>query len=625
MILDWRDIYQDKLTDATTALMNIKKGSRVFIGSACGEPQLLVKKLIDIAPNLADVEIIHFLDIGKASYTEERFTNNFRHNTLFIGSGARKAIQEGRADYTPCFLSEIPLLMQRKRIPIDTALITVSSPNKSGFVSLGVSVDITKTAVELADYVIAEVNPNMPRTMGDSFVHVKEIDAFVENDEPILEFRQEAPGDIAKTIGEYISELIDNGSTIQTGIGRIPGAVYPYLLNKKDLGVHTEVFTQAIIDLIEAGVITGKKKTLHPGKVVASFCLGTKHLYDYIDDNPLFEFHPSHYVNDPIVIARNDKMISINAALTVDLSGQACADSIGFKFYSGIGGQADFVRGSVMSKGGKSIIVLPSTTEDGKKSRIVPYIQPGGGAVVTRGDIHYVITEYGIAYLHGKSVRDRALALITIAHPDFREELLEAAKEQNYVYKDQIVPKTVYPKKYETYWKDKNNQEIFFRPLKPTDERGIQELFYSLPEQDVHTRFFTHLNALPHKVAQPLAVIDYMDKMAIAGTIGEEGPEGREQIIAVGRYFRDPNTNMAEVAFTTHHDWQNRGIGTFLLRYLINIAIEHNIKGFTADVLAENERMMRVFHKAGYPLRSRLEYGVYELELHFDESPPHTT
>jgi acyl-CoA hydrolase/GNAT superfamily N-acetyltransferase len=617
MILNWHTTYQSKLTDARTALNRIRKGARVFIGSACGEPQLLVKTLIDVADNLADTEIIHFLDLGIASYTDEKFTEKFRHNALFIGSNTRAAIKEGRADYTPIFLSEIPLLMLRGSLPIDVALISVSPPDKNGYVSLGISVDITKTACEAADYVVAEVNPNMPRTLGDSFLHVSEIDAFVENDIPLLEFVQKAPGDIAKSIGEHIADLIENESTIQTGVGRIPNSVFPYLLNKRDLGIHTETFTDGIIDLIEAGVITCKKKSLHPGKVIAAFCMGTKRLYDYVDNNPLFEFHPCKYVNDPYVIAQNDRMVSINSALTVDITGQVNSDSLGFIFYSGIGGQVDFVRGSAMSRRGKSIMVLPSTTDDGKNSRIVPYLSPGSGVVVTRGDIHYVVTEYGVAYVHGKSIRDRAMVLINIAHPNFREELLEAAKKQGYVYRDQTLPVVLYPKGYETYWTDTKGTEIFFRPVKPTDERAIQEMIYALPEQDIYTRFFQNLKSFSHKIAMPLAAIDYNDRMAIAAVTGKEEPESREQIVAVGRYIRDPDTNFAEVAFTTHHEWQDRGIGTFLLQYLVRIAKEKNIKGFTADVLARNTPMMKVFSKVGHPLKTHLEYGVYELNIPF--------
>ncbi len=620
MISNWADTYKNRLTDARTALSMIRRGARVFIGSACGEPQLLVRTLIDVAANLADTEIIHFLDLGISQYTNEVFNEQFRHNALFIGPSTRLAIKEGRADYTPIFLSEIPLLMQRGNMPIDVALITVSPPDNSGFVSLGISVDITKTAAEVASYVIAEVNPNMPRTLGDSFLHVSEIDAFVENDAPLLEFMQKSPDTIAKAIGENIAELIENESTIQTGVGKIPNSIYAYLMNKKDLGVHTETFTEGLIDLIEAGVITCRKKSLHPGKVVASFCMGTKRLYDYVHNNPFFEFRPSIYVNDPYVISRNDKMVSINSALTVDLTGQVCSDSLGFEFYSGIGGQVDFVRGAAMSRRGKSIMVLPSVTDDGKTSRIVPYHSPGSGVVVTRGDIHYVVTEFGVAYVHGKSIRDRAVALINISHPDFREELLEAAKKQGYVYKDQILPAVLYPKAYETYWTDKKGVSVFFRPVKATDERAIQDLIYGLPPQDIYTRFFQNLKSFHHKVAMPLAAIDYNNKMAIAAVTGKEEPGNREQIVAVGRYIRDANTNFAEVAFTTHQDWQNRGIGTFLIQSLIRIAKEHNINGITADVLTSNTPMMKVFSKASGNLKMHQAYGVNEIEIPFEKN-----
>jgi acyl-CoA hydrolase/N-acetylglutamate synthase-like GNAT family acetyltransferase len=619
MTVNWHDTYKERLTDARTALSRIKKGAKVFIGSACGEPQLLVKTLIDVADNFADTEIIHFLDMGSAPYIDEKYNEKFRHNALFIGAKARDAIKEGRADYTPIFLSEIPLLMQRGSMHIDVALITVSPPDESGYVSLGISVDITKTAAEVAKYVVAEVNPNMPRTLGDSFLHVSEIDAFVENDVPLLEFVQKSPGDTARAIGELIADLIENESTIQTGVGRMPNSVFPYLMNKKDLGVHTETFTEGIIDLIEAGVVTNRKKTLHRGKIVASFCMGTQRLYRYVHNNPLFEFRPCRYVNDPYVIAQNDKMVSINSALTVDITGQVCSDSLGFVFYSGIGGQVDFVTGSSMSRRGKSIMVLRSTTDDEKTSRIVPYHAPGSGIVVTRGAIHYVVTEYGVAYVHGKSIRERAMALINIAHPKFRDELLEAAKRQGYIYKDQTLPVVLYPKEYETHWTDKKGTPIFFRPVKATDERAIQEMIYDLPEQDIYTRFFQTLKSFPHKVAMPLAAIDYNDKMAIAAVTGKEEPESREQIVAVGQFIRDPHSNFAEVAFTTHKDWQNRGIAAFLLQYLIEIARGKNIKGFTADVLVTNFPMMRVFSEAGYPIETHLEYGAYQIEIPFGE------
>ncbi len=617
MIHNWLSIYKEKLTDAKTALSCIRRGSRIFIASACGEPQLLVETLLEMAPSVSDVEVIHFLDLGLTDYTSDIYTEHFRHNALFIGANARAAIKAGHADYTPIFLSEVPLLMERGTMPIDVALITVSPPDMNGYVSLGISVDITKTAAEVARYVVAEVNTNMPRTLGDSFLHVSQISAFVESDTPLLEFQLRAPDHIAQAIGQFIADLIDNESTIQTGVGKIPNSVFPYLTNKKDLGIHTETFTGGLIDLIESGVVTCQKKSLHPGKIVASFCMGTRHLYDFVDNNPLFEFRPCKYVNDPYVIAQNDRMVSINSALTVDLTGQVCSDSLGFDFYSGIGGQVDFVRGSAMSRRGKSIMVLPSTTEDGTISRIVPYPSAGSGVVVTRGDIHYVVTEYGIAYVHGKSIRDRAMMLISIAHPKFRDELLEAAKRQGYIYRDQALPAVLYPKEYEINWTDKTGTSLFFRPVKATDERAIQDLIYGLPPQDVFTRFFHSLKSFSHKVAMPLAAIDYNDKMAIAAVIGKEEPEGREKIVAIGRYINNPNSRYAEVAFTTHQDWQNRGIGTFLLRYLIRIAQEKNIVGFTADVLSRNKAMMQVFAKSGHPMTTHLDSGVNEIKIDF--------
>jgi acyl-CoA hydrolase/GNAT superfamily N-acetyltransferase len=620
MIYEWRQTYGSRLTDALTALKRIKKGSRIFIGSACGEPQLLVKTLIEIAPQMYDTEIYHFLDLGSAEYAEDKYSEHFRHNALFIGQSTRKAVEEGRADYTPVFLSEIPNLMIRGNLRIDVALIQVSPPDKNGYVSLGISVDITKTAAEVASYIIAEVNPNMPRTHGDSFLHVSEIDAFVENDVPLIEFQSKAPNEIIESIGSIIADLVENESCIQTGIGKIPNSVLPYLMNKKDLGVHTEVFTDGLIDLIEAGVITNRKKNINQGKVVASFCIGSRKLYDYVDDNPLFEFRPCSYVNNANIIRRNDRCTAINSALTVDLTGQVCSDSLGFRFYSGIGGQADFVRGARMSNRGRSIMTLPSTTDDGINSRIVPFLDPGSGVVISRASVNYVVTEYGYAYIHGKTIRERALALINIAHPKFRDWLLECAKQQGYVYKDQILPAVLYPREYEIWLKDKKDKEIFFRPTRSTDERAIQDLVYSLPEQDIYTRFFQNLRKFPHKLAMPMAAIDYYDQMAVVGVLGKEAPDGREQVIALGHYVRDPVTNTAEVAFTIDHDFQDRGIGTFLLNHLCRIAVDRNIRGFTADVLARNTPMMKVFSKTGYPLKVKLEYGVYELEIPFEEA-----
>ncbi|MCD6570797.1 MAG: GNAT family N-acetyltransferase [Deltaproteobacteria bacterium] len=617
---NWKKYYKDRLLEPQDALSPIRRGSRVFIGSGCGEPQLLVQTLMNMALNLADTEIMHFLTTGKAPYTQERFTSIFRHNAFFVGPSTREAIWEGRADYTPIFLSEVPLLFKTGRIHIDTALISVTPPDKYGYVSLGVSVDVTKTAAENADYVVAEVNTNMPKTLGDSFLHISQINAFVESSNPIGEFHVEDPGEVAKQIGKYIADLIEDASTIQVGYGSIPNAVIYHLKEKKDLGIHTETFTDGLIDLIKDGVITCRKKNLHPGKIIASFCMGSNKLYKFIDENPMFEFHPAHYVNDPFVIAKNNNMVSINAALSVDLTGQVCSDSLGYLFYSGIGGQVDFVRGAARSKGGKSIIALPSTTNDGKRSRIVPYLEEGSGAVLTRGDVHYVVTEYGIAYLHGKSIRERAMALINIAHPSFRSTLLEAAKLKGYVYKNQIIPAgAIYPEKHETYWTDGKDRQIFFRPAKPTDEKRVQDLIYSLPDNDLYKRFFRTIKSFPHEMAQSVVAIDYENRMAILGIVGKEGPESREEIIALGQYVRDKSTNIADVALTVHKDFQGCGIGTFLLWYLIQVAREHGVAGFSAEVLKENDAIMKISKNCGYPLKATWAYGgVYKLLVRFE-------
>jgi acetyl-CoA hydrolase len=358
---------------------------------------------------------------------------SFRHNAFFIGSNVREAVNEGRADFTPIFLSEIEALFESGQMPIDVALIHVSPPDEHGFCSFGVGVEVTKTAAMKAEYVIAQVNPQMPRALGDSFIHVSNVTYFVPVDTPILELPRVRMGEEHAQIGQNVAELIRDGDTLQMGIGAIPDAVLAFLKDRRDLGVHTEMFSDGIVELVEAGIITGAKKTLHPGKMVASFVLGSRRLYDFLNNNPLVELHPSYYVNDPFVIAQNRNMVAINSALQVDLTGQVVADSIGHTFYSGIGGQVDFIRGSARSKGGRPIIALLSTAKNGEISRIVSEIDPGAGVVTSRGDVHYVVTEYGVAYLHGKTIRERAKALINIAHPAFREDLTRQARELHYL------------------------------------------------------------------------------------------------------------------------------------------------------------------------------------------------
>lgn len=427
--------WQDRILSADAAAQQIRSGQRVFLTGNCSTPQMFVQALCQRYRELQGVELVQLLDMGPGSYITEAMAEHIRVNSIFISAKVRKAVNEGLADFTPIRLSEIPWLFKRGRLVLDVAVIQVSPPDRHGYCSYGVEVGVTKTAAESAGIVIAEVNPNMPRTLGDSFIHVDQIQHFIEVDYPLPEVLPEPASDVQNMIARHIAEQIPDGATLQLGIGGIPDAVLRRLTNHKNLGIHTELFSDGVMDMIEAGIITNAAKSLHPGKVIAGFTIGTRKLYEYIHDNPIFEFHRTEYVNDPFVIARNDRMISINSALEVDLTGQVCADSIGPKFYSGVGGQLDFVRGASRSKDGKSFIALPSTAKNGTLSRIVPQLKPGAGVTTSRNDVHYVATEYGVADLWGRTIAERVHALVNIAHPDFRESLLAYAREQNYVGK----------------------------------------------------------------------------------------------------------------------------------------------------------------------------------------------
>jgi 4-hydroxybutyrate CoA-transferase len=428
----WLDLYRQRRCSAEEAASSLQSGQRVFLTGNCSVPQTVLKALVERAPSLKNVEMTQVLTVGAADYVAPEMQEHMRVNTLFISPNVREAVWDGRADFTPVFLSEIPRLFRTNLRP-NAALIHVAPPDEHGFCSFGVEVGVTKTAAEVADIVIAEVNPRMPRTLGDSFIHVSKLTHIVEVDYQLPEMPMGEPSPIQDEIGKHIAGLIDNGSTLQTGIGGIPDAVLKWLTDKRDLGVHTELFSDGVIDLVNMGIINNEAKTLHPGKIIAGFALGTQRLYDFLDDNPIVELHPTEYVNDPFRIAQNDKMVAINSAIEVDLTGQICADSMGHKFYSGVGGQVDFIRGAARSKGGKPIIALPSTTKNDTISRIVWQLKPGAGVVTTRNDVHYIVTEYGVAYLYGKTIRERAQALISIAHPNFREELEEKARELGYL------------------------------------------------------------------------------------------------------------------------------------------------------------------------------------------------
>ena len=423
--MTWESEYKKKLLTANEALSCVRSGTRVYIQPGCAEPEALVEALMRRAPELYDVEIVHMMTMGCAPYVAPEMTGHFRHNAMFIGSNVREAINDGRADYTPIHLSDIEALFESGAMPLDVALIEVSPPDSHGFCSFGVGVDTTLTAAKCARYVVAQVNDNMPRTYGDSFIHVSDIDAVVESSRPLCELKKPEVTGMHVAIARNVAGLIEDGAVLQTGVGGIPDAVLPFLSDRKDLAVHSELVSEGVIPLIENGVITGARKNFKPRKIIVGFALGTKRFFEFVDNNPIFEFHPTAYTNDPSLIARNDNMIAINSALQVDLTGQVCSDSIGNQFYSGIGGQVDFLRGASRSKGGKPIIAIPSTAKNGTISRIVPMLSPGAGVVTSRGLVRYVVTEHGVAYLHGKSIRERARALIQIADPKFRAELYE--------------------------------------------------------------------------------------------------------------------------------------------------------------------------------------------------------
>jgi len=434
--MGWKDDYRSKQMSAEQALQAVRSEDRVWIQSGCGTPSVLVDALVANAPHLRDVEIVHMMTLGSARYTRPEYEGHFRHRGLFLGPNVRDAVAAGRADYTPIFLSEIEGLFESGQLPLDVVLMQVSPPDAHGFVTLGTTVDCTLTAVRLARTVIAEVNRQMPRTQGETAIHVSHLTAVVESDRPLLELHTEPFTEMHMRVARNVASLIPDGATLQTGIGGISEAVLHCLDDKRDLGIHTEMCPDGVVDLMESGVMNGEGKSIHRGKAVAAFALGTKRLFDFIHENPCFEFRPIKYTNDPFVVAQNERMVAINGALQVDLTGQVCADSLGTRPYSGFGGQIDFIRGAARSKGGIPIITLPSTAMHGDVSRIVPVLEPGAGVVTSRGDVHYVVTEHGVAYLHGKTLRERAQALIAIADPRFQQELEDFAIRAHYLERE---------------------------------------------------------------------------------------------------------------------------------------------------------------------------------------------
>ena len=609
----WQDRYQDKIMSAQQAVRKaVKPGDRVFIGSGCGEPTFLVSALAEMSSEKK--EILSIINMGLSPYERPKYDGSTRFSTLFIGERERQSVLEGQMDYTPIFLSEIPMLFRQRRISLDVSLIQVSPPNEQGLCSYGVSVDITKAAAESSDCVIAQVNPNMPRTLGDSFIHCDDIDFMVPSDNSILEYPRPEETGISMRIGAHAARIIDDGSTLQIGIGSIPDAVLSNLLDKEDIGIHTEMISDGMIDLVDKGVITGEKKTIHKGKIIGSIAMGTKKLFDFIDNNPVVEMRPSEYTNNWNIVARNLRMCSINSVVQIDVTGRSL-------LRSAIGGQMDFIRGAQRSVGGKSILCLPATAEtaQGRVSRIVPHLTGDldiYNPALLPHDVHFVCTEYGTAYLHGKGIRDRVKALISIAHPDYRQELIEYAKKQSWVYRDQDVPMddaTVYPVDLRRQYKIEDGPTVLIRAIKPTDEELIQDLYYKLSEESVYLRWFQCVEPMPHEKAMNYCNIDYRERMGIVGEIQETG-----QIIAMAGYDLDPRSNLAEVAFVVRDEFQNMGLGVFLLKFLEKIAHSNGIMGFTACVLRRNRAMMEVFKKTGFPLEIIPEDDMFFVKISFE-------
>ena len=614
---NWQRDLESVLATPAEAIAHIRPGQRVFIGTGCAQPQALVQALTDRAEEFEDTEIIHLLTEDTPSYDHKELAKYFRVNSFYLMGDMQESEQSDLSDYTPIFVSDIPRLFRSGRLPLDVALIQVTPPNEHSMCSLGVSVDIVKSAAENSSLVIAQVNPQMPWSSGDSLLYIHDIDILTPVDMPVLEAEFPESTETSRTIAEYIAALIEDGSTLELGFDRISLSVLEFLKDKHDLGIHTEVISDKFIHLIESGVITGKRKSVDHGKIVTSSCMGTRGLFDYIDKNPLFSFHPTDYVSDPHLISQQYQMTSINVALEVDLSGQICTNSLESKYFLGLGNHMDFVRGAIRSVGGKTIFALDSTRSNETISRIVANLSRGSQVAATCYDVHYVVTEYGVAYLHGKSLQERALALISIAHPDFRAQLLDEAIQSNYISSDLAFAEKkvlVGPQRIKTTFLLENGTQILFRPMHPTDERPMRDLFRSLSEESLYYRFMSNITRVPQKQIQNFVYIDYRSEMALVGTLPEAYGE---EIIAIGRYYLDPLTNRAEVAFTVRDQWQNQGIGSFLLKYLVTIAKSNGIAGFTAEVLPDNLPMLTVFNHSGAKVQSRLVEGVYRFELEF--------
>jgi acyl-CoA hydrolase/RimJ/RimL family protein N-acetyltransferase len=617
----WVDGYVEKKCDAISAIRRIKSGQRVFIGSACGEPQELVKTLAREARRFSGLEIVRMLSLESAPLTEianKSSDSGFSVRHIYSGTtGSQSFFRENLRFVTPMNMSEVPVLFKSRKLPINVALVQVSPPDDFGWMSLGISVDVTLAAAKSADLVITQVNPNMPRIMGQSFIHVNDVDAIVEHEEELITIKQTEPSEIYTMIGRQISRLISDGSTLQVGLDAASQATVQALHEKNDLGFHSLYLTNDILKLYALGVINNRYKGLNDGKLVASAALGNKELYEFLHDNPAIEFHPSDYVNNPHIIASHNRMVSMNVAKTIDLTGQVAAEASAQTHFAGVSGIMDFVQGARRAQGGKSIIMLPSTTADGRQSNIIPSL--GHEAVVVpRGSVQYVATEYGIANLFGKNLQERVVALISLAHPDFRDQLFQAAQEEGLIstgYSLGQAARSIYPVNLEDMVTI-DGQTVTIRPAKPLDARKIREHYYNLDKEDVMQRFFHAKCSFTASDVEAISQIDYIKDLTLIGVIGESG---FDRVIAVGEYLLLMETNMAEVAFTVAKEFQGKGLGRTFLRKLAAAAREHGISGLVAYTSPDNISMIDLFKSLPYKVNTCFEDEVMRLCCMFDE------
>ena len=616
----WADSYVDKLCTAQQALKHIRPGQRVFIGSSCAEPQHLVKELSDISARFTDLEIVRLLSIENGPLTliaNTSHSQQFKIRSFYLGSCGPSIIKKNQRFITPANVSQIPYLFKSGLMPLNAALIQASPPDDFGWMSLGISVDINLSACETADIVICQINPKMPRVLGRSFIHVNDVDFIVKHEDPLLTIQPVPEHGCGNIIAKHISRLIEDGSTIQTSLSLTTEAIMTALSDKNDIGIHSQYLSDAAMHLFSIGVITNKKKGFNNGKLVAGAAVGSSLLYEFLDDNPSIEFYPSDYINNPGIIGRHNKMVTLNTAMAIDLTGQVAADALPLNNYTGINGLLDFTRGAAMSKGGKSILMMTSTMDHGKKSRIVPLLTEHA-VVVPRGDVQFVATEYGLVNLFGKTLQERVMALVSIAHPDFRDELFSAAKDMGLIDSDRKFKqaiKGVYPLKYEETIVIKDIP-ITFRPAKPVDERFIQEHYYTLNRGDIVSRFFHEKKSFAYDQIETTYEIDYINDLTIVATIGELG---FEKIIAVGEYFRNTIINMAEVAYSVSQEYQGMGIANILQKKLIQAAIDNGIKGLIAYTSPHNKAMINLFHKQPYKVTTEKNEDMLILSCLFSE------